>query len=128
MRNSPARSIAVPAGLRKRQRKRETARRTQHAKTLCKARARTTAIFRHPRQGQAGLAQRLPERRFPAAVAVAIDGLRVGKIGKNPFCGLRNDILTFRHGVPRFRQHPARQSLPRALAFIAIHDEEKRQR
>jgi hypothetical protein len=32
------------------------------------------------------------------------DGLRVGEIRKYPLCGLRDDILTVRHGVPRFLQ------------------------
>jgi hypothetical protein len=39
-----------------------------------------------------------------------IDGLRVGEIGKYPLCGLGDDVLTVRHGVPQ---------------CLAIHDEEK---
>src|SRR5487761_2391572 len=61
----------------------------------------SAAILGNPRQWQAGLGQRLPERRLPAALLVAVDGLRVGEIRKYPLCGICDDILDFRHGVPR---------------------------
>ena len=72
----------------------------KHAKTFGEARARTAAILRHPGQRQAGIGQRLPERGFPCAVLVAIDGLGVGEIGEDLLRGLGNDVLTLRHGVP----------------------------
>ena len=74
----------------------------EHAKTFGKARARAAAVFAHPGQRQAGFGQRLPQRRFPRAVFVAIDGLGVGEIGKNLLRGRNDDILTLRHGVPRY--------------------------
>ena len=55
----------------------------------------------HPGQRQAGFGQRLPERRFPRALVVAIDGLGVGEIGEDFLRGLGNDVLTLRHSVPR---------------------------
>jgi hypothetical protein len=41
----------------------------------------------------------LPERCFPAVFLVAIDGLRVGKIGEYPLGGLRDDVFGFFHGA-----------------------------
>ena len=58
-------------------------------------------VFGYPGQRQASLGQRLPQRRFPCAVFVAIDGLGVRKIGKNLLRGRNDDVLTLRHGVPR---------------------------
>jgi len=75
---------------------------TQHAKTFGEACARAVAILRHPRQRQAGLGQRLPERCLPVAFLVAVDGLRVGEIGKYLFRGFGDNVLTLRHSVPRF--------------------------
>jgi hypothetical protein len=72
----------------------------QHAEALGETCARTAAILRHPCQRQAGLGQGLPERGFPLAFFVAIDGLGVGEIGENLFRGLGNNILTLRHSVP----------------------------
>ena len=46
---------------------------------------------------------------FQLAFLVAVDGLRVGEIGENPFRGLGDNVLTLRHSVPRFvlhRRHP----------------------
>ena len=71
------------------------------AKTFGEARAGTAEFLSDPRQRQAGLAERLPERRFPLALLVAVDCLRVGEIGKDLLCGLDDDVLTLRHGVPR---------------------------
>ncbi len=51
---------------------------------------------------QAGLGQRLPQRRFPRALVVAIDGLGVGEIGEDFLRGLGNDVVTLRHSVPRY--------------------------
>src|SRR6202035_2380125 len=76
---------------------------TQHAETLSQAGTGTAARLRHPGQRQSGLGQGLPERRFPAAILVAVDGLRVGKIRKYLFRGLDDNILNFRQSVPRFR-------------------------
>src|ERR1700727_1951247 len=58
-------------------------------------------FFRNPGQRQAGFTQRPPQRRLPAAFLVAVDGLRIGQIGKYPLGGLRNNVLGFDHGVPR---------------------------
>ena len=82
-------------------RHRETAGRAQHAKTFSETGAGAAKFLRHPRQRQAGLGQRLPQRRFPASVLVIVDGLGVGEIGENPFRGLGNNVLTL-HSVPRF--------------------------
>jgi hypothetical protein len=67
-------------------------------------------LLGHPGQGQAGFGQRLPERRFPTAFGVVVDGLRVGEIRKYLFRGFDDDILNFRHGVSLFSEpaQPAR--------------------
>jgi hypothetical protein len=75
--------------------------RAQHAETFGERSARTAAIFVDPGQGQAGFGQRLPERRFPRALVVAIDGLSVGEIGEDFLRGLGNNVVTLRHSVPR---------------------------
>jgi len=38
--------------------------------------------------------------------------LRVGEIRKYPLCGLRDDILNFRHGVPRSAGTYPREIVP----------------
>ena len=81
---------------------RKTPGRAQHAETFGEAGAGAAAILRHPGQRQAGFGQRLPQRRFPAALLVAVDGLRVGEIGKYLLRGLGDNVLTLRHSVPRF--------------------------
>ena len=62
---------------------------------------RAAAIFADPGERQSGFAQRLPQRRFPRALVVAIDGLGVGEIGEDLFRGLGDNVLTLRHSVPR---------------------------
>ena len=52
--------------------------------------------------GRPALGQRLPERGFPPALLVAVDGLGIGEIGEDFFCGLGDNVLTLRHSVPRF--------------------------
>ena len=74
----------------------------EHAETFGEACAGAAAVFRHPGKRQAGLAQRLPQRRFPCALLVVIDGLGIGEIGEDFLRGLGNNVLTLRHGVPRF--------------------------
>jgi hypothetical protein len=53
--------------------------------------------------------------------------LRVGKIGKDFLCGLDDDILTLRHGVPLFwlasHDYPAHPARP--APFLAPDDGEK---
>ena len=74
----------------------------EHAEPFGKACARAAAILGYPGQRQAGFGQRLPQRRFPLALLVAVDGLGVGEIGEDLLRGLDDDVLTLRHGVPRF--------------------------
>ena len=97
LRQQPARQH----GFGQRHRDRKASGRAQHAETFGERGARAAAIFRHPGQRQAGFGQRLPERRFPRAFLVAIDGLGVGEIGEDFLRGLGNDVLTLRHSVPR---------------------------
>ena len=107
-------------GFGQRHRDRETPGRAQHAKTFGEAGAGAVAIFRHPGQRQAGFGQRLPQRRFPAAVLVVVDGLGVGEIGENRLRGLGDNVLTLRHSVPRFAlgaSRPADSAGPGVLPF-----------
>src|SRR6267378_1780562 len=83
-----------------------------------------TAIAKRP----AELSQRLPKRRFPAALLVVVDGLGVGQIRENAFCGLGDNVLTLRHSVPRFElAHISSGQFARARmpSFLAPDDGEK---
>ena len=97
LRQQPARQH----GFGQRYRDGKTSGRAQHAETFGERGARAAAIFRYPGYRQAGLGQRLPERRFPRAFIIAIDGLGVGEIGEDFLRGLGNDVVTLRHSVPR---------------------------
>ena len=94
-------------GFGQRHRDRKAPGRAQHAKAFGEAGAGAAAFFADPGQRQAGLGQRLPQRRFPRAFLVAIDGLGVGEIGENLLRGLGDNVLTLRHSVPRFDLAPA---------------------
>jgi hypothetical protein len=69
------------------------------ASGTAKSDVRAAKFLGNPGQGQARLAQRLPERRLPGACLVVVDGLRVGEIGKDFLRRLDDNVLTLRHGV-----------------------------
>src|SRR3546814_1983643 len=53
-----------------------------------------TTLFRsHPGQRQAGLLQRAPSRRHPAAIGGAVDGLRIAQVAEDASCGLGDEAV-----------------------------------
>ena len=69
-------------------------RRTGDAEAVRKTRTGAIAVFRHPRQRQACIAERGPERRSPTVIRGAVDALCVRKIGKDALGSLRDNIVS----------------------------------
>ena len=80
-------------------RRRKPARDTQYLEPVGQARTGSAMLFRHPGQGQPGVDQGLPQRRFPAAVMGAVDGLGIAEVREDPRRCLGDDVSALAHGI-----------------------------